>query len=273
MEIVSEPNSEKDNKKNTVYKFNQNLLKASNSENIDDAKKEWIFAFYTYIPKLDDNYICICNHKIQHINYFYNILNKNEIKCGTTCCKKFDFDNKEVNNKYLKPILKKFFEKRHKGEYKEISFPDYLELTKEQLYNDLNKYIKSLNLNKLDDLYKELEDCIKNYNLQFFIDIKNKIKEVQNQHEINRQEYQEKQRQIYIQQEEQKKEQEYQKQLKKEQEYKKQLKKEQEKLDKNYCNCGITIKCICKIPEYKKEQSGNLLFCIKCDKWHCINCK
>ena len=89
MEIVSEPNSEKDNKKDAAYKFKHNLIKASNTENIDDAKKEWIFAFYKYIPEQDDNYICICNHKIQHINYFYNILNKNEIKCGRECCKKF----------------------------------------------------------------------------------------------------------------------------------------------------------------------------------------
>jgi hypothetical protein len=126
------------------------------------------------------------------------LIKENELlKNDKECCKKFDFDNKEINNKYLKPILKNFFEKKNKFEYKEISFPDYLELTKEQLYNDLNEYlcIDSFKFNKLDDLYNDLEDCIKNYNLQFFIDMKNKIKEILNQREINKQEYQEQQKQ------------------------------------------------------------------------------
>ena len=126
------------------------------------------------------------------------LIKENELlKNDKECCKKFDFDNKEINNKYLKPILKNFFEKKNKFEYKEISFPDYLELTKEKLYNDLNEYlcIDSFKFNKLDDLYNDLEDCIKNYNLQFFIDMKNKIKEILNQREINKQEYQEQQKQ------------------------------------------------------------------------------
>jgi hypothetical protein len=126
------------------------------------------------------------------------LIKENELlKNERECYKKIDFDNKEINNKYLKPILKNFFEKKNKCEYKDISFPEYLELIKEQLYNDLNEYlcIDSFKFNKLDDLYNDLEDCIKNYNLQFFIDMKNKIKVILNQREINKQEYQEQQKQ------------------------------------------------------------------------------
>ena len=49
------------------YKFNSNLLEASFSNNIEDAKKEWEFICD---EKREEQYEqCICQRKVKHIKY------------------------------------------------------------------------------------------------------------------------------------------------------------------------------------------------------------
>uniref|UniRef100_A0A6C0EFJ4 Uncharacterized protein n=1 Tax=viral metagenome TaxID=1070528 RepID=A0A6C0EFJ4_9ZZZZ len=90
------------NKKDAVYKFNENILKLSLNANIDNAKLEW-----EKILEDKNDGLCICQHKIKNIIYMYNILTKKTIMVGSRCYKKFNFNNTTIKSKILKDILKK----------------------------------------------------------------------------------------------------------------------------------------------------------------------
>lgn len=170
--------------KDAKYKFELNLLKASVSQIIDNAKKEWNII---YEEKRENNDgLCICQRKVKNVIYMYNLNTKNTIIVGSTCCKKFNMSNDILNNKILINILKKSL---IKGEYTiidniitycqsvedqllnhfQIKFEEIIEknIPKEDGYsssyrccqdleslsNDINELIQSYNLNYLDNIY------------------------------------------------------------------------------------------------------------------------
>ena len=98
-----------------IYDFNSNLLKASESKNIDEAKTEW------FIVRKEERDInsgrCICNRKIKNITFLYNIRTKLNIMVGSSCFNKFKMDSVKLGNKVLRCILSNNLEK---GEYEII---------------------------------------------------------------------------------------------------------------------------------------------------------
>ena len=151
-----------DDIKAASFKFNTNLIKLSTSDNIEEAKKEWEFIMKT--TEKTNNNICICQHKIKHISYFYNIKNKNIIICGSKCCQNFNFHTREMKNKMLSKILS---DNITKGEYKEINCVlKYSEEMKEQVIKYIEtEYIRHKNNRyELKLLLNNLLEIIDYYN-------------------------------------------------------------------------------------------------------------
>ena len=97
-------------RKDNKYKFKKNLISASESNDFEEAKKEWI--------QVDDKQIdeerkghCICNVcNLKYYIYFHNIKNGNMIKVGMTCKKKINFCKKKHKGwQKLKKVCKSLF--------------------------------------------------------------------------------------------------------------------------------------------------------------------
>ena len=172
------------------YKFNTNLLKASQSINLEDAKKEWKII---YEEKREENDgLCICQRKVKNIIYMYNIKTQNTIIVGTVCCKKFEMNKDKLSNTILYNLLKTNL---IKGEYTNINnIVTYCNSVNEQLIqhiqeefetiiNNYNQSKEGLNKN-LTELLNIIIDLIQQYNLEYlqdiYIIIKNKLNENEN---------------------------------------------------------------------------------------------
>ena len=186
------------------YKFNTNLLKASKSINLEDAKKEWKII---YEEKREENDgLCICQRKVKNIIYMYNIQTQNTIIVGTVCCKKFEMNKDKLSNTILYNLLKNNL---IKGEYTNINnIITYCNSVKEQLIQHIqeefetiiNNYNQSKNFwdnteyqenwnkisfsndKKLKELSININELIQQYNLDYlkdiYLNIKNKLNEM-----------------------------------------------------------------------------------------------
>lgn len=170
--------------KDSKYKFDINLLKASSSQIIENAKKEWNI-IYEEKRKNNDG-LCICQRQVKNVIYMYNIITKNTIIVGLSCCKKFNMSNNILNNKILSNILKNSLTK---GEYTNINnIITYCNSVEEQLLNYIQtefetmikKYIKKENLetiynnNYCEDLKlfsTYINELIQQYNLNYLENI------------------------------------------------------------------------------------------------------
>jgi hypothetical protein len=147
-----------------IYKFNEHLLKLSNSNELEIAKTEWFEVLKE--TREESSGLCICQHKIKHIIYMYNKFTKYTISVGTSCCKKFKLQINKLNNQILKNIIRKNITK---GEYKIID--NILEYTN-NIESDIIIYItdeyinnkKIINLEKFKEIRDELENLITEYN-------------------------------------------------------------------------------------------------------------
>ena len=95
--------------KDVQYNFQTNLLKASSSLHYEEALKEWR-RLYRESREVSD-LPCICQHKIRHCTYMYNVFTKFAIIVGSTCYKKFKLSIPTMKIiytlKYYKMYLKK----------------------------------------------------------------------------------------------------------------------------------------------------------------------
>ena len=64
------------------FNFKENLLKASNDENIDIAIKEWLILAEERRTELDR--VCICQHRLKNVTHLINIKNGNIIMVGSS---------------------------------------------------------------------------------------------------------------------------------------------------------------------------------------------
>ena len=141
--------------------FDKNLLNYSNSDNIDKAIHEWAFIRRESRDERDGH--CICNKKgLKHINYFFNIENKNMIESGDSCKKKLRLE--KVDKKTL-IIHKNLFDRITQGQpFEKIDYKEYIIKVYDHyidyLQNDVSKRFELeeirdiiLNLRKLN-LYK-----------------------------------------------------------------------------------------------------------------------
>ena len=179
------------------FNFNSNLLKASISQNIEDAKKEW-FIICKH-KRADQECQCICGHLVKCVVYMYNIHNNKNIIVGSVCCKKFNMSKKQLPNKILKNILNKIF---IKGKYKSIDDIDkYCNEIQEELSTYFKNKIKTQDIDILDEVKKEIDDLIKNYNINYLSEIleevNNKIQEYNQRLEYMKIQY-EKEHQEYL---------------------------------------------------------------------------
>jgi len=187
--------------KNSVYKFSTNLLRASSSQNIEDAKNEWYVIYDEVRDKIDG--LCICQRKVKYVTYMFNVITKNTIIVGSKCSKKFNMNRNMLNNNILNNTMKN---KLSKGEYINIdNIITYCKSIEEELLNhfltEFDTTIKKYryydncsddNVNDIiwvcfmEDYYRDLikiscdmEELIQQYNLSYLTklckSIKNKI--------------------------------------------------------------------------------------------------
>ena len=151
----------------TDKQFDLNLLAASNNkEDLAEAKKEWGHIGH---EKSDQKKTCICNHKINNIDYFLNLQNGNIICCGSECCKKFNSDTKkEINNKMLKEILT--LRKPYDNiDYKQFAtIQEYLDYAKDELMNFMAKKIESAEFDELSLMLENIMSIRKSFGVDTF---------------------------------------------------------------------------------------------------------
>tara|TARA_B100000073_G_scaffold88580_1_gene69449 strand:+ start:1479 stop:2360 length:882 start_codon:yes stop_codon:yes gene_type:complete len=142
--------------KNETYKFKNNLLTCSESNELSEATKEWISIHQE--KRSEYNPVqCICSRKIYaHVNYLINIKNGKSICVGEGCEKHFECKD-IIKNKYINKAAKIFSER---GEYTDIEDLDaYCKAVKEELFKLLrNELERCNNLQQLEDLLKNIED-------------------------------------------------------------------------------------------------------------------
>jgi len=135
--------------------FEKNLLEVSyNNINIIEAKKEWLKIYID--NRIDVSGTCICQHNIKYKIYMYNIHNNNTIMVGSTCCKKFNFGNKILDNEILREI---FSNNISRGEYTIINnILEYTNNIRDQLINLFReKILMTINLDKTQNYQKLLK--------------------------------------------------------------------------------------------------------------------
>lgn len=189
---------------NCIFNMNENLLRLSVNDNIDEAKNEWflIMTCERDINK-ENNNLAKCQHEIKNINYIYNIKNNITTICGSKCCKKFGFNlNLLENNILLKILIKNLLN----NDYNIINETSTIKLLKKYksgvlIYNDkienqLIKYFtKKLETNKANEtvdikfdkltlLIAAIKDLINNYNMGYlttlYYNIKIELKIIKN---------------------------------------------------------------------------------------------
>lgn len=191
-------------KKDAKYNFDNNLLNASYSKELDIAKKEWKFICEEKRNITDG--LCICQRKVKHVIYMYNIKTRKTICVGSICHKKFNMENSKVND-ILSNIFKNFLEK---GEYiiigNVVTYCKTIQTELIRLFENKYEYIKNgfccknkwdngyileeknYVPNDLIELSKKIDILIKEYELEYlqdlYLEIHNKINEIYNEREI-----------------------------------------------------------------------------------------
>ena len=84
--------------KNNKWKFIENLIKLSISDNIEEAIKEWKIIDAMEGTKTK----CICTHDIHKVFYMKNYDNDNKCQVGNCCIMKFGDKNLIKNKNYIK---------------------------------------------------------------------------------------------------------------------------------------------------------------------------
>jgi hypothetical protein len=75
--------------------FYSNLLELSQNEELEEAKKEWIFLKEDHS---EEKKLCLCNHKLQNIQFYFNKKTHHIVVIGSECSKKFKM--KKYFNKF-----------------------------------------------------------------------------------------------------------------------------------------------------------------------------
>jgi hypothetical protein len=168
--------------KNISLKFNENLLKCSHSDNLESAKHEFYrleeFSFHKKALQ------CLCGRLVKHVNYMYNIHNKNVVVCGCVCYRKCNIKDQfikcEILSKTLKKVLKRVLKKSKKYEKSpEINMDEYLSLVKSSLLSALAAKLESIitdtlyasyRIVKLSQLLTEI-NTLGNYGYNYFNDV------------------------------------------------------------------------------------------------------
>ena len=158
------------------YKFDENILELSETDDPEKLHEEWIHMSYN--EHVDIPVRCICTHVIYNPHMFLNIKTKKMINLGTTCVKKLRLNkNNSVRSVFLK------FINGSRGEYQDIcdlikysneNWVTFLESIKSKVHSvwdnligltEINKIIKlfsdnSIDCSDLDDIVREIQKRI-----------------------------------------------------------------------------------------------------------------
>jgi type I site-specific restriction-modification system R (restriction) subunit len=160
-------------------KFNSNLLKVSENEELNKAIKEWGCIHTEKRDELDC--VCICQRKVKNVTYMYNTKTKNTIIVGSVCFKKFKFQKNIIKNKILRKIL---YKNITQNLYEYINnMKEYCQSVEDSLLeyitNKYNKYksnaIITRNYTQLIEFRDAIDDLIQNYDIEYLKNIYDKI--------------------------------------------------------------------------------------------------
>ena len=158
--------------KSHKYQFNENLIAISVADNIEEAKKEWIFITECIKDGVEKR--CICNHNVwaeKHI-----ILNIKNGKCAFVardCKKKFCIKIGKKGNK-TNQLLQDFMN----SEYDKITnLKDYCFKVEKYLIEYLKNIFQSIqqSFEKLKQFEKDINDLMRNYTSCSLVSFKKKI--------------------------------------------------------------------------------------------------
>ena len=150
------------------YNFNKNLLKASSSNSLQEAKTEWVEVYEEV--RLNKDGLCICQrNRLKFVKYFYNVKTKLTINVGSRCCKKFNFSVDKIKNKILEKIFKTNIVK---GEYQVIdNIIAYTNSIENQLICHFEEYTNSKNIYQLKMITENIKYLIDIYKLDYLNDV------------------------------------------------------------------------------------------------------
>lgn len=130
-------------KQTAKFRFDTNLLNASHSNELENAKKEWKFVLEEKRDTQDG--LCICQRRVKKVIFMYNVKTKLTIMVGSTCHKKFNMSSNKIN-KFLSNMLNNSL---LKGEY--------------SLINNIIKYSNSVEEELIKSFQFEYEKIISSY--------------------------------------------------------------------------------------------------------------
>ncbi len=117
--------------------FDKNLLELSLNKDLEEAKKEW------EMLKEDnsiDKKMCLCNHKLQKIKYYFNKRTLHIVVIGSECSKKFGMNKNTMKNEGVRKLLEKILFKKDND-------------TTDNTNNNLNQVINNNEKEKIEDLH------------------------------------------------------------------------------------------------------------------------
>ena len=122
-----------------MSKWNENLKKVSESNDINEIPQEWIYMHKTERESRDGHCICGRSH-IKHVHFFANIKNNNVIEIGGGCIKKLRLE--KINSKHMRAhnkLLKKFNKQGHP--IMDVTLPEYIKKVYEHFYTDIKSHL------------------------------------------------------------------------------------------------------------------------------------
>ena len=267
------------------YKFEENIFKLSETKEVAKLHDEWEFINN---DERDDGH-CICNRKITHVNYFYNIKTNKYIMVGDSCKDKLCL--KIIKKGGVKRYIDKLM--NNKGEYLEIldmiQYSNDTMLKIYQYFEDIAITNDIIMLNRIINVLKDILRKITNNRDNIENLINTLIVKVS---ELNKKEEEERNRLLEI-----RKNKEERKRLSEIRNEEERVRKEKDekyileynkKFEENgniyeiqevqieiennkECKCGVKIIHVCKCdnPEFTLCRFLKFHMCIKCNNWKC----
>jgi hypothetical protein len=270
------------------YKFQENLLKLSYCLEIGTALSEWVDVSEETLPELTG--LCICQKRIKHCKYMFNLITKYNIRVGKDCREKFNGNeytgriNKTLHQNILQQLLRKGFMTGY-GEILDI-FKYAMEIQSSLMECLRRQITNTTNLGVLQELYDDITELINDYKVEYLREIRDEIdrKITDEKRKIAEYEQQEKTRIIEMEKQKQAKLREQQEQEeRKSREKQKQELAEHIQLERSIppppekiepkCNCGLSITriCHCETPKFEICKQNQQFICKNacCQKWKC----
>ena len=148
------------------YNFDQELLKRSRSNNLDQARKEWVYIESEQQPR--GTILCICgNRNIQYIYYFFNAITRAQmIATGKVCAEKLGLTFERGSGRMNIDFKEFLFE--YRAIYTNLDDLVYGDLIKHKFLEFVDRRIMlAANLNEAYLFVKGLVEMFHSYNHPF----------------------------------------------------------------------------------------------------------